>query len=241
PQGGELRIETRNLSADEAAGLALEGGGESVGLFVHDTGCGMSAETLDRIFEPFFTTKAPGVGTGLGLSTVYGIVKQSGGHISVDSAPGRGSTFRICLSCVDELPEAPAAPAAPRAVRGCETLLLVEDEEAVSAVMGKGLVHSGYRVIGASRPSQALELFSRHAHEIHMVISDIVMPEMSGRELAERLQAIRPGVPVLFTSGYMESASMRPDAFSDDTDFLPKPFTLEGLTRRVRQVLDAAA
>jgi two-component system cell cycle sensor histidine kinase/response regulator CckA len=245
PHGGGLRIETRNLEPGEALGMELAEGADGCGpvaLVVRDTGCGMDPETLERVFEPFFSTKAPGVGTGLGLSTVYGIVKQSGGHVAVESEPQRGSTFTICLPGVDALPDTPVAAAPAHDVpRGCETLLLVEDDEAVSAAVYKVLSHSGYHVLRAHRPSEALEMFAAHADEVRMVISDVVMPEMSGRDLAERLQAIRPGVPVLFTSGYMESAAMHPGIFSPNANFLPKPFTREGLTVRVRQVLDATA
>jgi two-component system, cell cycle sensor histidine kinase and response regulator CckA len=242
PGGGTLRIETRDLEPDAVEGVTLAGGAAAgmVRLSVSDTGCGMSPETVERIFEPFFTTKGPGSGTGLGLSTVYGIVSQSGGTIRVHSRPGDGSTFCIYLPRVAGVPEAQAAegvrPASPRGAE--ETVLLVEDEETVSAVAYKALSRSGYRVLRASRPLEALELFAAYRDEIRMVVTDVVMPEMSGRELAERLHAVRPALPVLFTSGYMESASMRPHAFSPDTQFLAKPFSPEVLVQRVRQVLE---
>jgi PAS domain S-box-containing protein len=238
PDGGEMRIETRNLLPGAAPPPGQVPGNATVMLVVSDTGCGMDADTMERIFEPFFTTKAAGIGTGLGLSTVYGIVTQSGGHVSVDSTPGRGTTFTIYLPRVEGEAEPWLDAEAEAAPGGSETVLVVEDEETVGAVVCKVLTRSGYRVLHAQRPSRALELFATLAEPVHLVITDVVMPEMSGPELAERLRAIRPEMPVLFTSGYTEFAGASAEVFSSGLDFLPKPFAPETLMRRVRQVLD---
>jgi PAS domain S-box-containing protein len=242
PDGGQLTVETANLDLDEIS--ALHPGappGRYVTMVVRDTGCGMDAETQARLFEPFFTTKEPGKGTGLGLSTVYGIVKQSGGHIWVESAPGRGTTFRICLPRV----EASAAPVEdPRAETrraksaGAQTILLVEDAVRVRDVVREILEMSDYAVLEASHGAEALVVSGRHQGPIHLMITDVVMPGMSGSELAQRLISLRPETKVLYMSGYTDDAIVRHGVLAADTPFLPKPFSPDALTRKVRDVLD---
>jgi hypothetical protein len=238
PQGGRLTIETGNLLRDETNAREHAGveRGRFVVLAVRDTGHGMSAETLSHIFEPFFTTKAPGKGTGLGLATVHGIVKQSGGHIGVHSEPGHGTTFKIYLPAADASEkEDPPAPAATDLPRGSETVLLVEDEASVRELVRECLAALGYTVLEASGGTGALELSQAHGAPIHLLMTDMVMPEMGGRELAERLLASRPEVCVLYISGYTDVGH---EALTEDMAFLPKPFTIERLSRKVREVLD---
>jgi two-component system, cell cycle sensor histidine kinase and response regulator CckA len=244
PAGGELWIETRDVEVgeEEAAALPFAEPGSYVALLVGDTGCGMDRETVERVFEPFFTTKAAGVGTGLGLSTVYGIVKQSGGYLWVDSTPGEGTVFTVWLPRVQGSPEAlPETRSRTPYRRGDEAILLVEDEEAVGAVTEKMLVRNDYEVHRARTPTDALALYAAHQDTIKLVITDMVMPEFGGRELADQLHRANPRLPVLFMSGYMESAIMHPGVLDPGTEFLRKPFTADLLTRRVREVLDAGA
>jgi PAS domain S-box-containing protein len=247
PDGGRLTIETAPLTLDEAA--AREHGeilpGRYVMLVVTDTGHGMDAATQARLFEPFFTTKEPGKGTGLGLSTVYGIVTQSGGHIWVQSQAGRGTAFRVCLPVAAEEevvvaerePEAPeeAAPAAA----GMETVLLVEDAQRVREVVREILEMSGYSILEARNGPEAVEIARRHAGPIHLMVTDVVMPQMSGRELAQRLAAVRPDMKVLYMSGYTDDAIVRHGVLEAGTAFLSKPFTPDALAAKVREVLDA--
>jgi hypothetical protein len=238
PRGGRLTIETGNLVLDETNARQHAGvePGRFVVLAVRDTGHGMSADTLRHIFEPFFTTKAPGKGTGPGLATVHGIVKQSGGHIGVQSEPGHGTTFKIYLRRADSsAEEAPPAPAATDLSRGSETVLLVEDEASVRELMRECLAALGYTVLEASGGAAALELSQAHGAPIHLLVTDMVMPDMGGRELAERLLASRPEARVLYISGYTD---MGHGALTEDMAFLQKPFTIEGLSRKVREVLD---
>jgi CheY-like chemotaxis protein len=199
----------------------------------------MDAETLAHLFEPFFTTNEVGKGTGLGLATVYGIVSQSGGQIRVDSAPGRGTVFRIYLPAVR--PGGAHADTGPSAQRaGSETVLIVEDETAVRALVREILELSGYAVLEARGPHEALELLARRRGPVQLVVTDVVMPEMSGRELVERLARISPDTPVLYMSGYTDNELGRHGVLDSSTVFLHKPFTPDGLCRKVREVLDAA-
>jgi CheY-like chemotaxis protein len=244
PRGGQITIETANveLDADAAAAHVDVTPGAYVVLAVRDTGIGMDAATRARIFEPFFTTKAAGNGTGLGLATVYGIVAQSGGHVSVESAPGVGTTFRVYLPRV----VAPTNSARPDGAHGmvhvgAETILLVEDDETVRRAARRILERAGYRVHEARDGSEALALArtDAHGHALHvdLVLTDIVMPEMSGPELADRLRAVRPDVPVLFMSGYTDDAVLRQQLEKPGVGFVQKPFTPEELTRKVREAL----
>jgi CheY-like chemotaxis protein len=216
--------------------------GEYVRLSVTDTGIGMEPEVQARIFEPFFTTKPVGQGTGLGLSTVYGIVKQSGGFVWCYSEVGHGTTFRIYLprAAARVTPSPPAdAPAELRG--GTETLLVVEDEEVVRALASRGLREYGYTVLEARNGREALELVEVHRDAVDLVISDVVMPEMSGRELSSRLAALRAGLPILYMSGYTGDDVIQRGLLEPGMPFQQKPFTPEGLARKVREMLDARA
>jgi PAS domain S-box-containing protein len=243
PGGGRLTIETANVELDEAYAREHPGvePGRYVMLAMSDTGIGMSAETRSHIFEPFFTTKEVGKGTGLGLATVYGIVKQSGGHVWVYSEPERGATFKIYLPQVDELPE-PASPASPvePAAGGRETVLLAEDDSSVRAVVSDVLTQKGYRVLRAPDGQSALEMARAQPGEIHLLVTDLVMPGMTGRELAEALKAQRPGVRVLYMSGYTDDAVVRHGVLAQGLPYLQKPFTPAALAHKVRELLDRA-
>jgi two-component system cell cycle sensor histidine kinase/response regulator CckA len=245
PNGGQLSIETRNatLSAREALEHPGRRAGRYVQLMVSDTGVGMQPDVQARIFEPFFTTKGPGRGTGLGLATVYGIVQQNGGFITVTSEVGAGSRFTIWLPAVEgeTLPDAAPDVADLARLKGHETILLVEDEEAVRRVARLTLEMQGYRVIEASSGRQALEL-ARDAPAIDLILTDVVMPEMSGRQVAEAMRRHRPGTRVLFMSGYdKESVGLQSPGGDSSDDVLQKPFTPLSLARRIRYVLDATA
>jgi two-component system, cell cycle sensor histidine kinase and response regulator CckA len=241
PDGGKLTIETRDVVLDES--YRTEHFESSVGphvmLAVSDTGIGMDKQTQARIFEPFFTTKELGKGTGLGLSTVFGIVKQSGGNIWVYSEPGGGTTFRVYLPVVDgsdaEIPEAVALTT----LEGTETILLVEDQDEVRRVAQAILRKFGYHVIEACNAGEALLTCERHPRTIHLLLTDVVMPQMSGRELAERLLRIRPAMKVLYMSGYTENAIVHHGILDSGISYLQKPIVPEALARRVREVLDA--
>jgi len=207
---------------------------------VSDTGHGIDAATLPRIFEPFFTTKEQGKGTGLGLSTVYGIVKQSGGYIMVYSESGHGSTFKVYLPRVDE--EAAAAAAAevqaePPA-RASETILLVEDEKSLREMVREILEEGGYSVLEGGSPEEALAAARSHPGPIHLMLTDVVMPRMGGRDLAVELAALRPGLRVLYMSGYTDNAIVHHGVLDPGTHFLQKPFTADALLRKARAVLD---
>jgi PAS domain S-box-containing protein len=240
PTGGQIVIQTRNITLDDAyrGEQTFIRPGDYVLLSVGDNGAGMDRETQSRIFEPFFTTKEKGKGTGLGLSTVYGIVKQSGGYVMVHSEVGRGTTFNIYLPRADEPAEAnSAAPASRTAVGGSETVLLVEDEESVRGLVRETLVSKGYRVLEAENGQSGLAVAAAHDGIIELVITDVVMPGMSGRELADQLVAIRPEVKVLYLSGYTEDTIVSEGTIESGKAFLQKPFTLQGLSRKVREVL----
>ncbi len=242
PRGGRLTLETANGELDAAFVRRHPGArpGRCVTLAVRDTGCGMDAETLAHVFEPFFTTKERGKGTGLGLSTVYGIVRQHEGYVAVESAPGRGSTFTIHLPRSDHAVEGlePAAPPAwPRG--GSETILLVEDERDVRDLAREIIEMAGYTVLAANGPGAGLEICERHRGDIDLLLTDVVMPGMSGPELAHRLVAARPRLKVLYMSGYTDDAIVKHGVLDFGTRFLQKPFTAESLARAVRDVLDA--
>ena len=243
PQGGQLLVETANadLGGDYVRRNVGSRPGPHVMLAVSDSGQGIPRELRKHIFEPFFTTKEQGKGTGLGLATVYGIVKQSGGYIEVDSAPGRGTTFRIYLPRVDA--ETPAAERGPRAAAptgGTETILLVEDEDGVRELARDILRSNGYTVLEARNGAEALLLGEGHRGPLELLLTDVVMPRMSGRELAERMAALRSDVSVLYMSGYTDDAVIRHGVLGSDTAFLQKPFTPAALVQRVRETLDLA-
>jgi len=232
PTGGRLTIEAANMDQGE--------GGRYVMLALSDTGIGMDEETKSRIFEPFFTTKAAGKGTGLGLATVYGIVKQSGGFIGVHSELGRGTTFQVYLPRVDEPAETEAAGAAlPEPRGGTETVLVVEDEPPVRIVTRQVLERYGYAVLEAPDGDTALHLAAKHHGAIHLLLTDVVMPGLSGRQLAEQLARLRPAIKVLYASGYAENALAHHGIPESGISYLGKPFTPETLARRVRDVLDS--
>ena len=241
PTGGRVRIDTANLQlqgADDARGNGVRPGAY-VTLSVSDTGVGMDVPTQARIFEPFFTTKAPGKGTGLGLSTVYGIVEQSGGHLAVESAPGRGATFTVFLPRhVGATGSGAGQPDGRSLPKGTETLLLVEDEAAVRGSVRRLLERQGYTVVEARHGVDALKIVDAGAQPIDLVLTDLVMPEMGGRELVERLRARQPALKVLYMSGYSERAVTVDGVMPPATGFMEKPFTLEQLTRRTREILD---
>ena len=240
PTGGKLTIEITNAEHDPD--YAREQEAEAVRRFVmlavSDTGIGMDEATKARIFEPFFTTKEPGKGTGLGLATVYGIVKQSGGFIWVYSELGRGTTFKIYLPRVDAAAEGVAATTRSDLPRGTETVLLVEDAAAVRAVTRHVLERQGYAVLEASHGAAALELAANHAGPIHLLLTDVIMPGLSGRQVADRLTALRPDTQVLYASGYTDDAVVRHGVLESGIAYLQKPFTTESLARKVREVLD---
>jgi len=241
PEGGKLTIETANVELDESYTRSQIDAmpGSYVMLTVADTGCGMNAETLSHIFEPFYTTKEEGKGTGLGLATVYGIVRQSGGHIAVSSDLGHGTTFKIYLPRVEE-GVAPVVPgrAAVQLPRGKETVLLVEDEAIVRDLVREVLQSSGYTVLVASTANEALRIGERHApRPIHLMLTDVVMPEMDGPQLAARLARLFPQMKVLYMSGYAETAAARHSKLSLDAPYLAKPFAPEVLARKVLEVL----
>jgi PAS domain S-box-containing protein len=242
PDGGKLTIETRNVDLDAPYAAAHQEvqAGPHVMVAVSDTGVGMTAETQRRIFEPFFTTK--GHGTGLGLATVYGIVNQSKGHITVCSEAGRGATFNVYLPATDEEAGQRRTGEMPVPVaRAAETVLLVEDESAVRTISTRVLREAGYTVLAASSGPEALELVMRHPGSIDALVTDVIMPQMSGRELAEQLVRLRPGLKVLYVSGYTDDSILHHGVLEPGMFFLEKPFTPEAILRKLRQVLTAPA
>jgi two-component system, cell cycle sensor histidine kinase and response regulator CckA len=240
PNGGSLRLETANVriepqSLREHPGMTP---GEYVLLSVTDTGSGMSEEVKANLFEPFFTTKAPGSGTGLGLAMIYGAVSQNGGTIEVDSKLGQGATFRIYLPRVEGAPAVEPAPAMPHAAMGRETILLVEDEESVRSLATRLLRRQGYRVHAFSSASSAIEAVRGMTEPLHLLLTDVVMPELNGRRLSEEIRALRPGIRVLYTSGYTADVMLQHGVLKERVEFLAKPYSIGVLARRVREVLD---
>jgi two-component system cell cycle sensor histidine kinase/response regulator CckA len=230
-----------------ALGTAIMPAGDYVRIEVRDTGTGIAKEHLGKIFDPFFTTKPVGQGTGLGLATVYGIVKQTGGFITVDSEPGKGTAFRIYLPRhkMDETAGEAAAPVAEaerveRDVTGQDTILLVEDEEAVRSFAARALRLRGYNVLEASGGEEALDIVRADKDPIHLLITDVVMPNMDGPTLVRAVRRIRPEIPIIFMSGYAEEAFRRNDEKAEDLHFLPKPFGLKQLAAKVKEVLSGA-
>ena len=240
-QGGTLTIETANVDLDETYAQTHLGSvpGPYTMLAVTDTGVGMDAGVRAHLFEPFFTTKEVGRGTGLGLATVYGIVKQSDGYISVYSEVGRGSSFKIYLPRIATPSDAPVGPQRGRPARGNETVLVVEDEPAVLTLSRRALETQGYVVLAASDATAALRIVERHGGTIHLLVTDVVMPGLSGRELADKLAAQRPGIRVLYMSGYPGDAVVDHGSLPAGSAFLQKPFSPDSLARKVRDVLDA--
>jgi PAS domain S-box-containing protein len=242
PDGGKLTIETANVELDDtyADRHTVVKPGRYVMLAVTDTGIGMDVETQARIFEPFFTTKEKGRGTGLGLAIVYGTVKQSGGCVWVYSEPEQGTTFKIYLPCVEEAAETvKGAEVRGRPVTGSETILLVEDEGAVRALVTRVLQDLGYKVLASAHPEDALQIGERHSAPIDLLLTDVVLPGMNGRKVADNLAFLRPKMKVLYMSGYTDYAVARHGVLEANTTFLQKPFTPSSLARKVRAVLDA--
>jgi PAS domain S-box-containing protein len=243
PQGGKLMIRSSNFQVDEErARLSPDNRpGPHVQLIVSDTGTGMTPEVRQRIFEPFFTTKGPGQGTGLGLATVYGIIKQSGGHIEVYSEPDHGTTFTIYFPAVEQRGEPRGLATAAAAEGGSETILIVEDDDDVRKVAVVVLAELGYKLLVANRGRKALELVESHPGEIDLLLTDLIMPEMSGRQVAEAVVVLLPGIKVLYMSGYTDDAVVRHGLATETVAFLQKPFTSTSLGAKVREVLDARA
>jgi nitrogen-specific signal transduction histidine kinase len=238
PHGGVLTIETRNVTLDEEDARSwMIQPGPYVLLSMQDTGTGMDAGTQAHMFEPFFTTKEQGKGTGLGLSTVYGIVKQSGGHIMVRSEQGKGTVFRLYLPSAWQEAERADEAAAAAPPRPGQTILLVEDEEWVRSMMKRALSASGYSVLQAGDGSEALELADRFAGRIHLLLTDLVMPRMGGVELARTLSGKDPELRILYLSGYSDQA-LTQDSLEAGSSFLQKPFTPDALVRAVRTLLE---
>jgi two-component system cell cycle sensor histidine kinase/response regulator CckA len=241
PHGGRLAIETSNADLEEnhQSKYSMIPAGKYVLLAVTDTGCGMNEETQSRIFEPFYTTKELGKGTRLGLATVYGIVKQSGGFIWVYSEPGHGTTFKVYLPRVDNPLTAFRPAKRPMAIRkGMETVLLVEDAEPLRALIKEFLKETGYMVLEAENGNEAIRIASAFGGPIHLLLTDVIMPNMGGKQLAEQLTSLRPSTKVLFMSGYPNDSIVQSGILANGVVFLEKPFTRETLLQRMRQVLE---
>jgi signal transduction histidine kinase/ActR/RegA family two-component response regulator len=244
PGGGKLIIETSNVQVDQTyAGPNVDlKPAAYVMLAISDTGMGMDSETTAHLFEPFFTTKGPGKGTGLGLATAYGIVKQSGGAISIYSEPGRGTTVKIYLPSAEAKPAVEAAAAEPAAsLRGTETILVVEDEARVRKLICEVLTARGYRVLEAVRGEEAIRIAAQTKRRIHLLLADVVMPEMSGPRAVEQIRALQPGIKVLYMSGYTDEAIVHHGILESGQAFLQKPFLPDTLARKVREVLKSQA
>ncbi len=242
PKGGKISIETANVDLDEdyASHHVEVQAGPYVMLSVSDTGCGMDEETQSRIFEPFFTTKEVGKGTGLGLSTIYGIVKQCDGSIWVYSEPGKGTTFKTFLPRIEETIESHKPGKAPVLPQASETILVVDDEQMIQDLICEVLETSGYTVLTAGLGSEAISICKQHKEPIHLIITDVVMPKMSGRELVKQLKPLRPDMKVLFMSGYTGKEVIDRGILEPGTAFIQKPMTPDVLERKVREVLNAS-
>jgi len=241
PSGGSIGIVTRNAILDEAFAREHRGldPGRYVALSVTDTGSGMDSATRERIFEPFFTTKAQGKGTGLGLSTVWGIVRQSGGYVEAESEVGRGTTFTLYLPWVTGQADEPRSePQPPSTVRGTETVLLVEDDEQVRGFVRDVLYRYGYVVLEAQNGGEAFLIAEQHDSPVHLLLTDVVLPRMSGRDLAARIRRTLPELRVLFVSGYTEDSVVDQGVLESGVPFLSKPIAHDELLRKVRAVLD---
>ena len=240
PRGGILTIDTQNVELDESyiSTHATMKAGPYIALVVSDNGSGMDAATRARLFEPFFTTKGLGKGTGLGLTTVLGIAKQSGGGVEVYSEPGKGTSVKVYLPRIDQPAAAESEAPLARAVRGSETILLVEDEELVRSLVRETLQREGYQVLDAPNAEEAARTCASYDGPIHLLITDVVMPKESGRELAERLTPRRAEMKVLFMSGYADQAAVNGGLVSSKSSFLQKPFTPAALSRAVREILE---
>jgi CheY-like chemotaxis protein len=242
PQGGRLVIETANVEwgEGESPHAFPAPPGRYVRLSVRDTGTGIDAETQAHIFEPFFTTKERGKGTGLGLATVYGIVKQSGGYIGVESEPGKGTTFDVYLPRVDDEAEPVKPPVPPAAASGGNTILVVEDEDALREVAREVLESNGYHVLTAASGKEALTVAAAHPEPVRLLLTDVVMPGMSGQELAERLRPERPEMSVLFMTGYSDDVVAQRGTLALGTRLLAKPFSVAALAQSVHEALEEA-
>jgi CheY-like chemotaxis protein len=245
PRGGRISIETFQAELTPAYRRAKPGTaiqpGQYVVLAVSDTGHGMDKETLSHIFEPFFTTKGVGKGTGLGLSTVYGIVKQSDGYVWAYSEPGQGTTFKIYLPLRAGTVSQARPDSGPGQAMTGETILVVEDDAAVRHMMTRALEDAGYRVVPAAGATEAIEVVAHTPEKISLLLTDIVMPGRNGRELAEQLEELSPGIPVLFTSGYTDGEIERRGLLRPGSAFIQKPLTPRALARAVQQTLAAAS
>jgi two-component system, cell cycle sensor histidine kinase and response regulator CckA len=242
PNGGKLTIETGTVHLDESFSARRLGvdPGHHVTLSITDSGVGMDEETQSHLFEPFFTTKKAGRGTGLGLATAYGIIRQSGGAIGMTSEPGKGTTARIFLPLAQaKLPVATEQPAGRGPLTGAETILVVEDEARVRKLMVDVLTARGYTVIEATRGQEAIRIVKRHKGDIHLALVDVVMPEMSGPDLIREISPRRPHMRVLYISGYLEEAIVHHGIPQSGIAFLQKPFLPDELSGKVREVLDA--
>jgi CheY-like chemotaxis protein len=241
PNGGKLTVETANVELDEAyaRGHISVKPGRYVMLSVSDTGVGMTPEVRQQVFEPFFTTKEKSKGTGLGLSTVYGIVKQSGGNIWVYSEPGKGTTFKIYLPRVDEPLEAYKEKGVKEELPcGHETILVVEDQEEVRKLAVRILQRQGYTVLDTPDGDSALVICEERKEPIHLILTDVIMPGMSGRQLVDRCRQIRQDFKVLYMSGYTDNAIVQHGVLVEGINYIQKPFTVDALARKVREVLD---
>jgi CheY-like chemotaxis protein len=245
PRGGKLTISTRNIVLDDAyaATQPQVSPGPHVVLTVSDNGEGMDTATLERVFEPFFTTKDVGQGTGLGLATVHGIVRQSSGHIAVDSAPGLGATFKVFLPAVEiDVQTSASADPAPQALAACgETVLICEDDPSVRQLTTQMLRSAGYHVLTAATGAAALKVARQLQAPIDLLVTDVIMPEMNGRQVAHTLAAERPGMRTLYISGYTSDVIAHQGVADGNIEFLEKPFSQAELLRRVREVLDGTA
>jgi hypothetical protein len=239
PEGGTLTIDTGNLDVDSDQSAGSEANqGQSVCMLVSDTGIGMSAETLDHVFEPFFTTKAIGEGTGLGLSTVYGIVAAADGHIMINSRPGIGTSISVTLPVTADEAFVPPETETDHRVPAGEIVLVVEDEEALRAVTERILTRNGFRVLTAACGQEAIEIAGSYQGDIHLLVTDVVMPQMLGKEVAEQVQRIIPGIKVLFMSGYARPVLASQGRLEPNVTLLEKPFSEPELIEKATKVLD---